>query len=171
MVPLKVFEQHCRDAYPSLYKTAVWITGDRDLAEDALQEAMLKGYQALAELRDPEHLGGWLHRITVREALGALRTKKLWKKRNVTWDETVAVTSANPAEEAEKKAQQQAIWRGLEQLSPRQRTAFILCAVEERSIHEAAEAMGISEGAVKTHLDRGRGKLRRILAREKESYL
>lgn len=170
MVSLKVFEQHCRDTYPVLYKTVVWITGDRDLAEDVLQEAMLKGYQALASLRDPEHLGGWLHRIAVREALGALRTKKLWRKRNAAWDESLAPPSSSPAEEAEKRAQKQAIWRALEQLSPRQRTAFILCAIEERSIREAAEAMEISDGAVKTHLDRGRDKLRRLLVRYKESY-
>lgn len=170
MVPLKVFEQHCRDAYPSLYKTAVWITGDRDLAEDVLQEAMMKGCQALNDLRDPEHLGGWLHRITVREALGALRTRKIRQTRTVAWDETLAATSGDPGEEAEKREQQQAIWRGLEKLSPRQRTAFILCALEQRHIHEAAEAMEISEGAVKTHLDRGRDKLRQLLARYKESY-
>lgn len=170
MVPLALFEQHCRDAYPSLYRTALWITGDRNLAEDTLQEALLKGYQALADLRDLEHLGGWLHRITVREALGALRTRKIRQKRNATWDEALAATSADPGDEAEKKEQRQAIWRSLEALSPRQRTAFILCAVEERSVHQAAEAMEISAGAVKTHLDRGRDKLRKLLAQYKENY-
>ncbi|MCC7264203.1 MAG: RNA polymerase sigma factor [Candidatus Latescibacteria bacterium] len=170
MVPLKLFEQHCRDAYPSLYRTAVWITGSRDLAEDALQEALLKGYQALATLRDLEHLGGWLHRITVREALGVLRAKKIRQTRAVAWDESLAATSADQGDEAERMEQRQAIWRGLEELSPQQRTAFILCAVEERSIHEAAEAMEISEGTVKTHLDRGRDKLRQLLVQYKESY-
>jgi DNA-directed RNA polymerase specialized sigma24 family protein len=77
MVPPGTFEQCCRQWYPSLYRTVLLLVRDRHLAEDVLQEALVQGYQALADLRDPDRLEPWLRRIAVREALAALRARKV----------------------------------------------------------------------------------------------
>lgn len=166
MIPLtKQFEERCRQLYPSLYRTAMRVVGDREVAEDVLQEALVKAYQALDKLHNWDHLAGWLQRITVREAMAALRVKKLWRGRNIKLEENMVAGKSDPVEETELREQQHMIWQQLDLLSPRQRTAFILCAVEERSIRDAADCMGISEGAVKQHLQRGREKLRRKLTK------
>ena len=165
MVPTGTFEQCCREWYPSLYRTVLLLVRDRHLAEDVLQEALVRGYQALADLRDPDRLEPWLRRIAVREALAALRARKVWLRRQEDLAAQVPPGPANPAEEAEQSQQRRLIWEGLDRLAPQQRTAFILCSVEGRSIREVAGCMGISEGAVKRHLGRARDQLRKRLSK------
>jgi RNA polymerase sigma-70 factor (ECF subfamily) len=159
------FEERCRALYPALYRQVFWIVGDRDLTEDVLQEALVRGYQARAQLRDWNRLEGWLYRIAVREAMSALRARKIQYGQSEAVEESLPSGRPDPAEEMERVEQQRALWLQLEELSPRQRTAFILCAVEECGIREAAGRMGVSSGAVKRHLSRARAKLRRKLAR------
>jgi len=151
--------------YPALYRKVWWIVGERDLAEDVLQEAMIKAYQTLGQLRDWEHFEGWLYRIAVREGMAAAKARKAWWRRRSEVDENLASGGPDPAVEVEREEERQAIWRQMEGLSARQRTAFVLCAVEERSIRAAADCMDISEGAVKRHLGRAREKLRKGLGR------
>jgi len=162
---LQQFEERCKALYPALYRRVLWIVGDRDLAEDVLQETLVKGYQALAQVRDWERLEGWLTRIAVRESTAALRAWRIWQGRRAAVDENLAAGDPDPAEAAATAEQRRALWEQMESLSPRQRTAFVLCAIEEYEIREAAGCMGISEGAVKRHLGRARAKLRRRLAR------
>ena len=162
---LRSFEEQCRALYPSLYRRILWIVGDRDLTEDVLQETLVKAYQSLAQLRDWNRLEGWLNRIAVREAMAAQRARKTWLRRHKAVDEYFVSGEPDPAQQVELAEEQRAVWRQLEALSPRQRTAFILCAVEECSVREAANCMGISQGAVKQHLGRARGKLRKKLSR------
>ena len=163
MVSSETFERCCRDSYSSLYKTALWLVRDPHLAEDVLQEALIKGYQALADLRDPTCLAGWLYQILVREALEALRARKVWYRRSAALEGNIPSEASSPAEEAVQTEQRQLIWCSLEMLSPGQRTAFVLCGIEGRCIRETAECMRISEGAVKRHLQRARNKLRKRL--------
>lgn len=164
-LPLPSFEDRCRALYPVLYRRVLWIVGDRDLAEDVLQEAMVKGYQARGQLREDERLEGWLHRIAVREAQAAVRARKTRWGRTVEMEEDLASGDPDPAEVAEIAEQRRALWAQLESLSAQQRTAFVFCAVEKFEIREAAVCMGISTGAVKRHLGRAREKLRKKLAR------
>ena len=162
---LRQFEERCRSLYPALYRKVWWIVGDRDLAEDVLQEAMVKAYQALGQLRDWEHFEGWLYRIAVREGMAAAKARRVRWGRRAEVDENLISEESDPAAEVEWEEERRAIWRQLEGLSARQRTAFVLCAVEERSIREAADCIDISEGAVKRHLGRAREKLRKGLGR------
>jgi len=162
---LRQFEERCRSLYPTLYRKVWWIVRDRELAEDVLQEAMVKGYRALGQLRDWEHFEGWLYRIAVREGMAAAKARKAWWRRRGEMDESLAADDPGPDVEVEREEERREIWDQLERLSARQRTAFVLCAVEERSIREAADCMDISEGAVKRHLRRAREKLRKGLGR------
>ena len=162
---LQQFEAQCKALYPSLYRQVVYIVGAPHLAEDVLQEVLLKGYMSLHQLRDGRRLGMWLHRIAVRQAQEAARVWKNAIRRRADVDENLISSNPGPAEVAEEAQWRRLLWEQLDKLSPRQRTAFMLCALEEWEIREAAECMGISEGAVKKHLGRAREKLRSKLSR------
>lgn len=84
---------------------------------------MVKGCQALGQLRQEERLEGWLHRIAVREAQAAARARIIRRGRSVEVEEGLVSGDPDPAEKAEMAEQQRALWAQLESLSARQRTA------------------------------------------------
>ena len=107
---LQQFEEQCKALYPVLYRQVVYIVGDRDLAEDVLQEVLVKGYQSLCQLRDGERLEGWLHRIAVRQAQEAGRVWKIGRRYRAAVDENLISSDPGPAEVAEVAQQRRILW-------------------------------------------------------------
>ena len=63
---LEAFSDLARASITRLYAVATLILGDRDRAEDAVQDALVLAWQGMHALRDPEAWEAWLHRLTVR---------------------------------------------------------------------------------------------------------
>ncbi len=143
-------------------------------AEDAVQEAYLRAFSRIGDFRGDSSLGTWLGRIVANEALRRL------ERRRITTD-FFAVTPENdevlhevadpaPAHTPEHLAARQEIRamveRAVDRLPAPFRMVFILRIVEQMSIIETANMLGIPPATAKTRLHRAIGQLRQSLGEE-----
>ena len=156
-----------------IFRLTMNITGNREDAEDAMQDAFLKSYSHLDSFQGDSRFYTWLVRIAANEALMRLRKRR---PNQVSLDEPVEgeddlmpreVQDWGPGPE-QRFAQTEL--RGIlssviEELEPEYRIVFVLRDIEELSTEETAEAIGISVPAVKSRLLRARLKLREKLDR------
>ncbi|MCV2371097.1 RNA polymerase sigma factor [Roseateles oligotrophus] len=158
-----------------LFRTARSILKNDDDTQDAVQEAYLRAWRALASFRADAKLSTWLVRIAANEALGRLRQTgaQVWPL-NATFDsdgESLEVQmEANPDEQPEATTMRGQLRRQIEaridSLPDQFRTVFMLRGVEELSVEEVAEVLEIPEATVRSRFFRARGLLREGLARD-----
>ena len=157
-----------------LYRLARAIVGDDAEAEDALQEAYLKAYRALSQFRGDSSVATWLSRLVVNECLGRLRRKA--RRENVipmTPSPADGELEAVPSDEvgapdaAADRAQMKVILeRRIDALPEAFRAVFVLRSVEELSVEETADCLGIPAETVRSRHFRAKSLLREALARE-----
>lgn len=145
---------------------------DRDAAETLTQECFLRAFRAWPSFRQEANPLTWLMRIAVNLTRDYWRNRKLqfWK-RAASVDVTdvsdwLPAHVATPEQNALAKQQVQAVWKAVEELSPRQKTVFLLRFVEEMELSEIAEATGLNLGTVKSHLSRGLEAVRTRVRRQ-----
>jgi RNA polymerase sigma-70 factor (ECF subfamily) len=159
-----------------LFRTARSILKIDADAEDALQEAYLCAWRALASFRADARLSTWLVRIVINEALRRLRLRSAAV---IPIDATAVEpdapdpddTMADDPQQGPESAALRAEWRRLieariDALPDAFRSVFMLRAVEELSVEEAAAVLGIPEATVRTRLFRARSLLREGLSRD-----
>jgi RNA polymerase sigma-70 factor (ECF subfamily) len=142
---------------PRLFRLAARLMGGVEEAEDVLQDAYLRAYEALSNGRFDSRSGveTWLYRIVVNASLDALRSRQRIEKRPTMF----SLQSLDSAQlEARVALRELADW--VRALSPEQRTAILLKELEGLTAAEIAVAMGRSEGAVEQYLVRARAALR-----------
>ncbi len=130
--------------------------GDTALADDIAQEAYIKAFLAIGELRDPARFGAWINSIAYRQFLNSTRSAR----------PTVALAdSPEPAasDRADKSFDYQELYRALAGLPPKERSSLLLYYIEGYEIKEISEITGNSQDAVRQYLSRGRTHLRSIL--------
>jgi len=162
------------DAYsPSIYRLAVRMLRDPQEAEDVLQETFLNAYRSLPEFEGRSSVGTWLYRIAANQALMRLRRKA---PLSVPVDQDAADAEdlphpkelfdwcCLPEEDFMTAEAQEQLETSLGSLSPALRSVFVLRDMQGLSTQETAEALGVSEGAVKTRLLRARLQLRELLS-------
>ena len=144
-----------------IYRTAALLLGRSEDADDAVQETFLRLYRSLARFQPGRAFEPWLYRIAVNVCrdLGRRRRWKQW----VSLDGWLAAGGAEPQAMPEGESPGADLRAALAQLSERERTAVVLRDVEGLTAAEAARALGISEGTVRSHASRGRARLREIL--------
>jgi len=128
-------------------------------ADDIAQEAFLAAWSSLSRLRDDDGFRAWLFGIAWRKALDQRRSSARAARRDETWRETEALETAREVEPADRMALQAA----LEGLNDDQRACVTLCLGQGWSHPEAAEALGLPLGTVKSHVSRGRERLLAVL--------
>ena len=160
-----------------LYRTARSILKDDAEAEDAVQDAYILAYQAMGQFRGGAKLSTWLVRIVVNEAIGRAR-KRSRRAELIQLDGATEQISENPEVNMSDASQEQPEHAALraetrrlleskiDQLPDAFRTVFVLRALEELSVEEAAACLGIPQGTVRTRYFRAKGLLREALARE-----
>jgi len=138
----------------SLFRTAYLIIGDHQLAQDLLQEALIKTYVAWPRLRDVTKAEAYTRRTIVTTAIS-------WRRRRSFHERPVnVVPEIGVADPAEGLATRDALWAQLQLLPPRQRAAIVLRYYLDLSEAQTADAMGCSVGAVKSQSSAGLGRLR-----------
>ncbi len=158
-----------------VFRMAKQITQNDDDAEDVLQETFLKAYTHLADFHGNSKFYTWLVRIAVNEALMKLRKRR--SDRTVPLDEPIdtgedevireiAVWDQNPEDTYSREELGQLLDQAIQSLKPAYRTVFILRDIEEMSIEDTAETLGLSISAVKSRLLRARLQLREKLTRQ-----
>jgi RNA polymerase sigma-70 factor (ECF subfamily) len=158
-----------------VFRMAKQITQNDDDAEDVLQETFLKAYTHLDDFQGNSKFYTWLVRIAVNEALMKLRKRR--SDRTVPLDEPIdtgedemireiAVWDENPEETYSREELATVLDQAVQSLKPAYRTVFILRDIEEMSIEETAETLGLSISAVKSRLLRARLQLREKLTRQ-----
>ena len=169
----EAFSVLVRQYHHNIYRLAFKITQNHEDAEDSLQEALLKAYCNLNSFQGGSRFYTWLVRITMNEALMKLR--KRHSDRQLSLEDVIApgVESPAPREFEDKRPNpesryaevelQETLSNALRSVSPRLSHAFVLRNVEDFSVRETAERLGLSVAAVKSRLVRARGRLRQRL--------
>ena len=173
----RAFEVLMRRNNRTLFRTARAILRDDAEAEDALQEGYLSAYRSIGSFRGDAKLSTWLVRIVANEAL--MRVRKRARGAQVITLRSEGVEDMDPASDgaqpSEQEGPERAASRGevrrlLEQkidtLPESFRAVFVLRALEELSVEETAQALGIPAPTVRTRFFRARSLLREALAQE-----
>jgi RNA polymerase sigma-70 factor (ECF subfamily) len=143
----EAFEVLATSAGDRLYAVARLILRDASLAEDAVQEALVRAWRQLPSLRDPERFDAWLYRLVVRACADQGRQLRRWSNQvrpivlePSTGDETGAVADREQLE------------RGFQRLRPEQRAVVVLHYYSGFTTREIARILGIPEGTARSRL-------------------
>jgi RNA polymerase sigma-70 factor (ECF subfamily) len=140
---------------------AARMLGSLDAAEDAVQDALVRAFDRLADCREPEKFAGWLFLILRNRCFAERRRYR----REVAWPEG-ADTIATPEDAglpAEQRELGQALKEAVEELTAEQREAFVLKHVEGLSYKEIAEITGTSVASLKMRVHRAYDRLRELM--------
>lgn len=155
---LTLFERHHREVYAYLCR----MVHDRQWAEDLAQETFVRALKARGRLAQVENHRAWLYRIATNLALNTLQ-----RRRRFAWLPWRAVDDrrASKPDLAEALSQRTAVEAALAALPPELRAPLLLYAHHGVSVAEVAEALNLSQGAVKTRLYRARIRFRQAYER------
>ena len=145
--------------HPDMYRYAAWLSRDKAIAEDVVQEAMLRAWKSLDALRDDNAAKQWLLTIVRRENARYFERRRL---ETVDIDNLTASQAALLAEtpDRERDDLREAIFG----LDDDYREPLVLQVLMGYSTNEIAEMMGLKQGAVLTRLHRARHKLKDSVA-------
>lgn len=170
----KAFEQLVQPQMSKAYRVALRITGNREDAEDAIQQALLKAYAHIDQFHSKSRFSTWLLRITINEALGKLRKQRA-ENAHLSYggasedgadpmEMIRASDDARPETLYVKQEKQKLLWEAISGLRGTSRAVVWLLGLEERQTKETARILKLSEAAVKARFLRARRKLRECLA-------
>ncbi len=142
---------------PHLRRFAIALTGNREQADDLLQDCLERGLRKRRLWRRRGSLRSWLFRILYRLYLD--RRRQPTPEVNGS-DQIVSLSAAQPASQ-ESEVDCQDVLRALAELPAEQRAAILLVALEGFAYDEAADALGVPIGTLRSRLSRGRETLRR----------
>src|SRR5579859_5187032 len=159
------FEVLLRRHNQRLFRVARAIVKSDAEAEDVAQQAWLSAYAHLAQFESAARFSTWLTRIAVNEALG--RVQKGARRAEVELEEVM--TTRTPEVEVAGREEARLLEAAVDELPEAYRLVFMLREVQELSVAETAESLGISEENVKVRLHRARAALREGLIARVES--
>lgn len=142
-----------------IYAAAFNVCRCREDAEDALQDTLIRFFSAKKDYHDEEHLKAWLLRVAINRAKD-LRSS-FWRRSKISWDEY-------PAELTFEDPSDRSLFEAVMELPEMYRVTLHLYYYEEYSLREIAGILGITEGAVKSRLSRGRNTLKKKLSEDWE---
>ena len=150
--------------YGVLLATCRRATGDRELAADAAQEAVVTALVGLDRLRDPASFGAWLIGIGLNLCRRALQERSRWARAGGDASADAPAPGPGPQEAAEAAQIAERVRAAIAALPAGQRAAVALFHLGGLSHADVAGRLGTRPGAVKTRLHKARGALRRELA-------
>jgi RNA polymerase sigma-70 factor (ECF subfamily) len=171
------FETLMRQHNRRLFRVARVILKDDSEAEAALQEAYVAAYSTLKTFRDDSNLATWLTQILVSESFRRLDRQKRDRvvipfsnaNHHPLKPKQAAIISEDgtSSEDATLRAEMRALLEGkIDELPIALRIVFVMRELEEMTVEQTAECLGISEATVRSRLSRGKSLFRTFLQRE-----
>jgi RNA polymerase sigma-70 factor, ECF subfamily len=159
-----------RDAYEvlvcryqaRLYRHALGMVLDGDVAADLVQDAFVNAFRRLDRCRDRSSFGTWVFRILRNRCLDYLKERRR-KDLPLDHHHDLAVGGDGPESNLERRVLGETIERALEQVPDTQREAFLLKHVHDLTYEEMAEVVGASESALRMRVLRAREMLQTLL--------
>ncbi len=148
------FREYVATRSASLLRMAYLLTHNRADAEDLVQAALAKAYQAWDRIEDQGAVDGYVRRAMVNTHIS------WWRRRRVEEYPTDDIPEQAVADHAGDSELQDALRRAIERLPRRMRAAVVLRYYEDMSEAEIADVLGVSQGTVKSTVSRAVAKLR-----------
>jgi RNA polymerase sigma-70 factor (ECF subfamily) len=157
-----------------LYRVARAVLHDDTEAEDVVQETYMRAFSALASFRHDSSLATWLTRIALNEALGRLRRSRPTialdaldssqeRERMRVIPFPLLKPESDPEQTALRHEVRRLLERAIDELPEPFRIVFVFRDVEEMTVEETAQMLGLRAETVRTRLHRARAQLRKTL--------
>jgi len=161
-LPLReTFPAFYRREYPNMVAIAAAVSGNRAVAEDLAQEAMLRAHRDWSRISTYERPGAWARRVTINLSLSAVKRASAEMRRILRVADPCTLPEPEPADDH--------VWKAVAKLPGKQRAAIALHYLEDRPIEEIAEILEVSNATARVHLHRGRQALADTLGPEEVS--
>lgn len=145
---------------PAMFRVARSIVHDAALAEDVVQESVLKAWRGFSGYRGDSSLRSWLLRITHNTAISTLRRRREdVRDPSVLPEASTGIDFASPERAVDGRMMVEDLWRALDQLDPVSRTIVVLREIEAMSYEDIVEALDLPLSTIKTRLFRARRQL------------
>ena len=162
---------------PEAFEQLIWricwhYTGNRESAEDCGQETMIRIWRSLDSYRGDCALESWVYRIAANCCMDYLRKKKRDKSVSMEPMQEQGFDPADPSPGTEEQVvaadEQKRLREAITMLPEDQREALIMTQLEKVPYEEAAKLLGVSEGTIKSRVNRAKARLKEILSGERE---
>jgi len=151
----KLYRQYSR----AMFNIAIRMTGDRQMAEDILQDAFAKAFSELYKLNDEKAFGGWLKRIVINRCIDVMR-----KEKNDWFSlENISERHLEIQEEIEEATNPEIVHHFIKKLPEGARQILVLHALEGMKHAEISSQLGVSESTVKTQFFRAKKLLAKLI--------
>lgn len=157
-----------------MYAVALRMFGNREDAQDCLQEAMLRVYRAIGSFKGQSSFSTWVYRITMNTCLDELRRKK--NKQSTSLDNLLeqgwspADEGGSPEKHAVRRELRRELNRVIQELPEDMRSAVVLRDLQGFSYDEIAVMLDVNVGTIKSRISRAREKLRGKLKEKPELF-
>jgi len=167
------FEELCQPCMNKLRRTTYRITRNREDAEDALQDSLLRAFVHVKNFNGNSSFSTWLTRIAINSALMIIRQRRITHEISISdeigHDENVKVlnipdSAPNPESRCSQSERQEILLRAIDELRPARRQVLQLQQLQEMTMKETAVALGVSVIVAKSRLFHARAALRRSSA-------
>ena len=159
------FTALCEPLRTDLYRFAFWLCRDRQVADDVVQETLLRAWKSIDRLHDDGAVKQWLLTIARREHARLYERKRLM---TVDLDEIVVTDAPALAGSDDADIELDEVRRAIFELDDDYREPLVLQVLMGYTTHEIAAHMGLNTGAVLTRLFRARNRLRKRLGLARE---
>lgn len=166
----ELYEIIMRRHNPRMFRISRAYVNDGDEAEDVVQQAYINAYEHLSSFEGRSRFSTWLTRIVIREAMARARKKgrlvplEEESSRN-GWGsegrEVQVATTENPEATVMNEELRTVLEQTIDELPLKYRSVFVMREVDQMSIEETSESLGISAANVKVRLNRAKEMLRR----------
>lgn len=168
------FEQLMAAHENKMYAVALRMCGNREDAQDCLQEAMIRVYRAISGFKGQSSFSTWVYRITMNSCLDELRRRK---SRTATSLDAMLENGFMPSDEGDtpeqsslRAEQRRAMEKAIANLPEDMRSAIVLRDIQGCSYDEIARVLDTNVGTIKSRISRGREKLRSVLMEQPELF-
>lgn len=151
-------------------QVAYFVTRDRELAEDAVQDAFVRVYDRIASFDTTRPFAPWFLRIVANTAIDAARRQDLHRAAPISREdqgrsilESLPDHGVGPEASIERSELRNQVWDALGELPPKQRAAILMRHYLDMSEAEIAQQLEIPEGTVKSRLHTARERLKTLL--------